>query len=449
MRNLLTPLILCLMSVNVVAETDFSTIEEQERAQIISELTYRLDTKQNCNQTLNWDDSGSGADLDGYFFLPNAKDAEYIIGGHASGKKTSDYHCTTTVSISADNPKVRPPLLATPANWKQVWKDSGSGAAKDGSFWKALPPDENYICLGSVSQLNHNAKPNIPNYRCVHKSLTDKITTSAIIWSDKGTGADQRVTVFSLPATGAFVAVPSRAKSIETYDLKKNATSVPDPKTVEEILAKRMAPIKADIEAKTLALKEQKQTAKKEEAPKEETKKEEAPKEVAKKEAVKETIKEETVKTESDKAEQQKLAAVAEQKAAAEKAAKQKQQEAEAEQILKEEQQARIAKAMAKKEAAEKEKQKEEAIKETIKEEAELEAAKTESKKEAEAPAQMEAEKTEPVETSTTSASDVKTDSKGLSDILLFFLKVFGIMVGGVIVFMIAFKALFGKKKEK
>ena len=74
--------LLYLSSFNVFAEEgeiDLSKIEADERAKIYYELSYRLETKQNCNQTLNWDDSGSGADLDGYFFIPNTGKSEYII----------------------------------------------------------------------------------------------------------------------------------------------------------------------------------------------------------------------------------------------------------------------------------------------------------------------------------------------------------------------------------
>ncbi|MBL1141602.1 MAG: Vps62-related protein [Proteobacteria bacterium] len=416
-----------ILSVNIMAETDFSAIEAQERAQIISELSYRLETNQNCDQTLSWDDSGSGADLDGYFFIPKAKNNEYIIGGHASGKRKSDYHCSTTVSEAASNPKGTPPLLVAPKDWKQVWNDSGSGAAKDGSFWKAIPPDDNYKCIGSVSQLFHNTKPDLANYRCVHKSLTDKITTSAIVWSDRGTGADNQVTIFSLPATGVYIAVSPRANKIDAYDLKKNASSVPDAKQVEKILAERLAPIKADIEAKTKAIKEQKQTAKKEEA-----KKAEATKIAAK------------------KAEQEKLAveeARKKQEAAAKAAqakANQEKDEAEAAQKLKEQQQARIAKAMEEKAVAEKAKQVEEKAKEAAK--PEPKPAKKEPEKVVEVPAEPEISK--PVASSTESTSQTKSESKGLNDIMMFFLKVFGMMIGGVIIFMIAFKVLFGKKKE-
>ncbi|MEE8233767.1 MAG: Vps62-related protein, partial [Gammaproteobacteria bacterium] len=168
---------LCISAFSAFAVSDtgqigYSEIEAQERLQIIKELTYRLDTKFSCNLNLNWDDGGSGADLDGYFFIPSVGQSEYIIGGLASQKRTSPKNCVITVSEPTNNPKGTPRLLASPIDWKQIWKDKGSGAKKDGSMWEAIPPDSNYRCLGSIPQLGYN-KPNIPNYRCVHKSLTE------------------------------------------------------------------------------------------------------------------------------------------------------------------------------------------------------------------------------------------------------------------------------------
>ena len=42
--------------------------------------------------------------------------------------------------------------------------------------------------------------------------------------------------------------------------------------------------------------------------------------------------------------------------------------------------------------------------------------------------------------------SESKSESKGLNDILMFFVKIFGMMLVGVIILMIAIKVLFGKK---
>ena len=243
---------LCISAFSAFAVSDsgqigYSEIEAQERLQIINELTYRLDTKFACNQNLIWDDGGSGANLDGYFFIPSVGQAEYIIGGLASQKKTSAKNCVITVSEPSNNPKGTPRLLTTPIDWNQVWSDKGSGARKDGSIWEAIPPDSNYRCLGSIPQLGYN-KPNVPNYRCVHKSLTEKVVTNSIAWQDKGSGADVDATMFRLPNTGTFVTVAKRLNKTKTYDLNANATGEPDPQIVESILSKRMVQIKADLE---------------------------------------------------------------------------------------------------------------------------------------------------------------------------------------------------------
>lgn len=424
---------------HLIAETDLATIEEQERAQIISELTYRLDTNQNCSAKLIWDDAGSGADLDGYFFLPEVGHSEYMIGGHASQKRRSKYHCVTTVSEVPDNPKGTPPLLVPPADWQQVWKDSGSGATRDGSFWKAIPPDNNYVCLGSVVQLNHNAKPNLTNYRCVHKSLTDKIVSHNIVWSDKGSGADKQVTILNLPTTTTFVAIASRTDKAEVYDLKKNASSVPDAKMVDEILAKRMAPLKADVVAKAKALREQEEAAKKAEEEK-----------LAAAKKAEKMAKQKKLVAAEEKKIQEEARKKTEEKALAEKQAEQKRQEAVAAEKLKEAQQARIAKAITEKETAEKlkktEKQDQSKDNKIIEEQSIKEKTVKESDPDVVQESILSTEEVDMEMNETTSAKTSKSGSKGLNDLLTFFLKIFGLMIGGVIIFMIAFKVLFGKK---
>ena len=250
-------ILLFVFSANIFAEIgsnehiDYSEIEAQERLQIISELTYRLDTKFTCVQSLNWDDGGTGADLDGYFYIPVVGQSEYIIGGYASGKEKSSNSCVLTVSEPAKNPQGTPILLVSPIDWKQVWKDKGSGAKKDGSMWEAIPPDSNYKCLGSIPQPGYDQKPSLPNYRCVHSSITEKIVTNALIWSDKGSGANKEVTMFTLLNTGSFITVGARISEIEAYDLKANAIGTPEPELVEEKLAIRMEKNQQVLKAQT------------------------------------------------------------------------------------------------------------------------------------------------------------------------------------------------------
>jgi len=244
-------------------QIDLSQIEAAEREIITKELTYRLDTKFTCTQTLNWDDGGSGADLDGYFYIPSVNQSEYIIGGFATQKKKSSNSCILTVSETPNNPENTPALLVPPIDWKQVWIDKGSGARKDGSLWEAIPLDSNYKCLGNMSQLGHDQKPNIPNYRCVHSSLTEKVITNNIIWSDKGSGADNEVTVLRLPNTATFITIPARIGKVEAFDLKADASGIPDPALVEEKLAMKMEKIQRELETTMKPKMEQKERAEK------------------------------------------------------------------------------------------------------------------------------------------------------------------------------------------
>ena len=171
-----------------------------------------LDTTFTCSLIGAWNDKGSGADLDGFFYLPHVQGSEYLIGGYGTqDKKLSSSDCVATVQGSEN--------LAAPIAWELIWKDKGSGARQDGSMWRAIPPGDDYRCVGHVPQEGYN-EPNLPNYRCVYSSLTEKVVTSDLIWSDKGSGAKKKVTMFKLPNSASFVAVQGRLAQLEAYDLK-------------------------------------------------------------------------------------------------------------------------------------------------------------------------------------------------------------------------------------
>ena len=171
-----------------------------------------LKAKFTCSLQPVWDDRRSGADLDGFFYLPNVGPTEYIIGGYGNRNKTllsSD--CVLTLRDSA--------YLSAPVGWELIWKDTGSGARLDGSMWRPVPPSEDYRCVGYVPQGGYD-EPYIPNYRCVHASFTEKLVTGEVIWSDKGSGANKQVTMLRLPNTYSFVAVGARIGQLEAYDLR-------------------------------------------------------------------------------------------------------------------------------------------------------------------------------------------------------------------------------------
>lgn len=211
--------------------------DSTDRQKIIDELTYRLDTEKVCELMERWDDQGSNAQLNGHFFLPRVKKDQFTIGGYGAQNRNPP-HCVTVVSIPKTNPKNTPELLVAPKDWKLIWTDKGSGAEKNGSMWEAIPPDNNYRCLGTVPQHKYT-KPDIPKYRCVYKKLTKKVEAKSVIWTDVGSNASKPVTILKLPLSDSFVAVPDRVKTHETFDLRKKPVVHPKPDEVDAVLAQR------------------------------------------------------------------------------------------------------------------------------------------------------------------------------------------------------------------
>lgn len=174
-----------------------------------------LAVQRTCSLEAIWKDKGSGADLDGFFYLPYVDAAAFIIGGYGSStKKLSPTDCVLTVSDEKH--------LIAPVDWELIWKDKGSGAKKDGSMWRAIPPDNDHVCIGTIPQEGYE-KPILSNYRCVNAQFTEKVITNSLIWSDKGSGAKKKVTMFQLLNSGSFVAVEARLAQLETYDLKMDS----------------------------------------------------------------------------------------------------------------------------------------------------------------------------------------------------------------------------------
>ena len=178
-----------------------------------------------CSLDAVWKDKGSGADLDGFFYLPDIEESAFIIGGYGTRtKRLSSSDCVLTVSESN--------YLVAPDDWELVWEDKGTGAKKKGSMWRAISPDDDHVCVGTIPQKGYE-KPNLPDYRCVHTSFTEKMITDTLIWSDEGSGAEKEVTMFKLPNSGSFVAAEGRLAQLETYDLKLDSTLSATPDEVE------------------------------------------------------------------------------------------------------------------------------------------------------------------------------------------------------------------------
>lgn len=151
-----------------------------------------------------WDDRGSGADRDGSFFkAEQLPDGFYRLGdlavpGYPRDNNSGDVGPVgaSVVAIVRDRGGSNRPALATPAGLERVYGDWGSGADRDGSFWRIIAP-EGYVALGDICQEGYD-EPNRDEYRCVRKDLVVSGVVDGTIWDDAGSGADQDVALWSL-----------------------------------------------------------------------------------------------------------------------------------------------------------------------------------------------------------------------------------------------------------
>jgi hypothetical protein len=184
-----------------------------------AETTLSLDTARVCNYTLAYEDKGSGGDQDVSIYTPKVPTGYYIIGGYAQGDYDRPSGCVLAAKPSSSSTGKAGELLVQPATWQLVWADKGTGAIMDGSVWHPVPPNSNYVCIGSVGQTGYG-KPAIPNYRCLHKCLVENVNAANYLWSDKGTGSDNKISMYKLSNSGLFYAIPDRKKPFTLVDLK-------------------------------------------------------------------------------------------------------------------------------------------------------------------------------------------------------------------------------------
>ena len=156
------------------------------------------------NYNFVYNDTGSGSDGDVTIYRPAPTDVNYfIVGDYAQGNYGAPAGSSIIVSAVNDDPDH--PLLAVPSGYQQIWNDKGSGGDYDGSVWRPIAPD-GYLVLGCVGNQGYD-QPVIPNYRCIRKDMVTDAAVGAWIWSDKGSGADNDVSLYqNAGASGLFVA---------------------------------------------------------------------------------------------------------------------------------------------------------------------------------------------------------------------------------------------------
>ncbi len=144
--------------------------------------------------TLEYNDKGSGADLDGSFYRPQAPNGWYTVGGYAQANYYAPVGPSLIVQVDNDDPDN--PILAAPVDYKLIWADHGSGANMDGAVWFPVPPS-GYETLGFVTQHGYD-KPVISQMRCIRRDFVVPAQIGNLIWWDKGSGPDDDVATYQI-----------------------------------------------------------------------------------------------------------------------------------------------------------------------------------------------------------------------------------------------------------
>jgi hypothetical protein len=200
------------------------------------------------NMSEAWKDKGSGGKYDGAYYNPNfdqlgsAYANFYFLGSFGMNSYSAPTGPMLLVRASAAASSSNPPLKLAD-DFILIWKDNGSGAKQDGSFWLPTCSDPNYKPLGTLCVRDRN-KPDPATARValVRSDLTKPGSIGTFIWDDEKTGAKQdfgswEIEISSLfvdssklmIAPGCFVGVASHQKP--TSAIQANVLLLPVPAT--------------------------------------------------------------------------------------------------------------------------------------------------------------------------------------------------------------------------
>lgn len=133
-----------------------------------------------------WWDKKSHGSQDGGFWKPIPPAGYYALGSLGCSSYDNPIGNKAVIVVKEVDSSG---ALAAPVDYQRIWKDSGSGASLDGSFWNPIPP-EGYVALGVVAMREWDNEPSLDAIRCVRADLTAKARIGNRVWLDIGTDAD-------------------------------------------------------------------------------------------------------------------------------------------------------------------------------------------------------------------------------------------------------------------
>lgn len=167
-----------------------------------------LSTTTTTSFTARWNDRGSGATRDGGFWHPKPQGDMKPLGS-VGAPNYKDINGSYTAQLYGPGPGPGTPGLspvASPTGYTLIWKDEKSGADKDGSFWRPIPPN-GYVALGDVAQSGWSPAPSISDVWCVRADLVKQGSFgSNSIWDDKKSGTKTDVLIWEVRPTSVVAA---------------------------------------------------------------------------------------------------------------------------------------------------------------------------------------------------------------------------------------------------
>ena len=151
-------------------------------------------------------DSGTGAHQDLGVFSPVIPSGYYMVGHFAQRDHSTMMKGIVPLVKPLVDGAIKPPLA-----FEQVWNDKGSGGHQNVSFWRPVPPP-GYVAVGDVINLGYNPPEDLKKtYACIKADLVVQGMIGPEIWSDKGSGADQEISIWTIQpitegVTGTFLA---------------------------------------------------------------------------------------------------------------------------------------------------------------------------------------------------------------------------------------------------
>lgn len=167
---------------------------------------------------LQWNDRGSGADMDGAFWRP-VKAGYFPVGDLV----VDNYEDANEMRGSLVVKNGVAGATQKPVDFKRVWTEAGSGADQQGSIWQPIPP-KGYVAMGCVAQRGHD-KPDTNAIRCIRQDLVTRGEISDVTWSDKGSDAQEDVSTHTVLSVDSKSTAPEAFVTSDKYSKPSNHPS--------------------------------------------------------------------------------------------------------------------------------------------------------------------------------------------------------------------------------